>query len=346
MIGRTRLICSCVFLLLAAVLSGARAADVLKPTVDLSVYGHVSSIVWVVKNLDPVLDYWQQLGLKNVQRTEVAAALVYRGKAAPTTAKSAFGHVGDVLIEWIQPVAGHNLYTEFLTRHGDGVLALGYAVKSDQELERQIEYFRSKGVDVAQRTEWKGAKGTGHGAYLDTAAKGGGFTVALYYDPDGPAPGDVSQPGNAFPFTKFNHYAFIVRDVRSVRDYWQALGLGGMQVDHNISVNRAYRGQPGKFEMELGWWHWGAAPFEWVQSTQGPNVYEEYLKKHGEGFHHFGVDVGDMDAAAKMLEGKGARRSQWGGWDTPTAKGRFAYLDTDSHGGVTLELIWNQPMPK
>ncbi|MGO8786943.1 MAG: VOC family protein [Terriglobia bacterium] len=331
-----------------ACVSSARGADISKPTVDLSIYRHVSSVIWIVKDLDPVVDYWERLGLKNVHRTEVTdfTGLVYRGKPAPTTARSAFGHVGSVFIEWIQPVTGNNLYTEFLKRHGDGIMALGYAVKSDQELERQIRHFQSKGVQVAQRTQWKGTNGSGHGTYLDTAAKGGGIDIAVYHDPDGAAPAEPSTEQNDYPLNKFNHYAFVVRDVRQVGEYWRNLGFGGMQIDHNISVNRMYRRQPGKFEMDLGWERFGSAPFEWIQSTQGPNVYEEYLKKHGEGFHHVGVDVDDMDATAKTFEGKGAPRSQWGGWDTPKAKGQFAYLDTDSHGGVTLELIWNQPMPK
>ena len=243
------------------------------------------------------------------------------------------------MIEWIQPVTGTNVYTEFLRRHGDGILALGFAVKSDQELEQQIQYFQSKGVEVAERTQWKATKGMGHGAYLDTAAKGGGVDIAIYYDPDGPAPAAAAAKENDYPLNKFNHYAFVVRDDRKVGAYWQSLGFGGMQVEHNISVDRFYRGQPGKFEMDLGWQRFGDLPFEWIQSTQGPNVYEEYLKKHGEGVHHVGVNVKDMDAAAKMFEGKGAPRTQWGGWDTPTSKGRFAYLDTDPHGGVTLEIF-------
>jgi catechol 2,3-dioxygenase-like lactoylglutathione lyase family enzyme len=335
-------------LLATAYVSRAYAAEIAKPTVDLSVYGHVSSVVWVTKDLDPVLNYWENLGLKNIQKTNVSEfmALIYRGKPAPTTAKSASTHVGGVLIEWIQPVTGNNLYTEFLKRHGDGILALGFAVKSDQELERQIQYFRSKGVEVVQRTRWKGTKGTGHGAYLDTAAKGGGLTIAVYFDPNSPAPGAAGTEGNDAPFNKLTHYAFVVRNDRKVGEYWQDLGFGGIQIDHNISVNRFYRGQPGKFEMDLGWQRFGDAPFEWVQSTQGPNVYEEYLKEHGEGFHHLGVDVDDMDAAAKIFGAKGAPRSQWGGWDNPKGKGRFAYLDTDPHGGVTLELIWSAPKPR
>ncbi len=343
-----RLVFTFALLFAFATVSRTRAADLAKPTVDLSIYGHVGSVVWVVKDLDPVVSYWEKLGLKNIQLRSVTpfAGLVYRGKPAPTTARSAFGDVGGVFIEWIQPVTGNNLYTEFLKRHGEGVMALGYAVASEQELERQIQYFHSKGVEVAQRTQWQGTKGTGHGAYLDTAAKGGGFTIAVYHDPDRPLGGEADTGENDAIFTKFSHYAFVVRDVRKVGDYWQGLGFGSMQVDHNISVNRGYRGQPGKFEMDLGWWHFGDAPFEWVESTQGPNVYQEYLRKHGEGFHHVGVNVDDMDVAQKALSAKGAPPSQWGGWDSPKAKGRFAYLDTDAHGGVTLELIWNQPMPK
>jgi catechol 2,3-dioxygenase-like lactoylglutathione lyase family enzyme len=260
-------------------------------------------------------------------------------------ARSAFGHIGSVSLEWIQPVSGTNLYSEFLERHGDGVLALGFAVKSVQELEQQVQYFQSKGVQVAQRTQWTGPNGTGHGVYLDTAAQGGGLTLALYYDPNGPTAAPAALE-NDHPFTKIGHYAFVVHDARKVGDYWQSLGFGGLEVEHNVSVSRIYRGQPGKFEMDLGWGRFGDAPFEWVQSTVGPNLYEEYLREHGEGFHHFGVTVQDMDAALKMLSAKGAPPVMGGGWDEPESKGRFAYLDTEPHGGVTVELIWDQPMAK
>jgi 4-hydroxyphenylpyruvate dioxygenase-like putative hemolysin len=335
-------------LLVAAYVSRGRADEIAKPTVNLSVYGHVSSVVWVAKDLEPVLNYWEKLGLKDIDRSNVteSTGLVYRGKPAPTTARCAFGRVGDVVIQWIQPVTGNNLYTEFLKRHGDGILALGYVVKSDRELEGQTQYLQSKGVQIVQRTQWKNANGIGRGAYLDTAAKGGGITILLYHDLNGPAPAGSKIRANDAPFTKFDHYAFVVRNDRKVGDYWQDLGFGAMKIDHNISVDRFYRGQPGIYEMDLGWQYFADTPFEWIQSTKGPNVYEEYLREHGEGLHHMGVDVEDMDAAAKAIAAKGASRIMWGGWDTPDGKGRFAYLDTGRHGGVTLELIWDQPKPK
>jgi catechol 2,3-dioxygenase-like lactoylglutathione lyase family enzyme len=346
--GTMRRFITLTLLLAAAHLPPALAAEIAKPTVDLSIYGHVSSVIWVAKDLDPVLDYYERLGLKDIKRTGVTefTGLIYKGRPATTTAKSAFGHIGGVLLEFIQPVTGTNIYTDFLKRHGNGVLALGFAVKNDQELEQQVAYFRSKGVAALERTQWKGTNGAGHGVYFDTASKGGGLTLALYHDPDGPASAGANVSPNDYPFDKITHYALVVRDVRRVGAYWQSLGFGGITIDHNVSVNRFYRGQPGKFEMDLGWDRFGDLPFEWVQSTVGPNIYEEYLKNHGEGVHHLGFSVRDMDAAVKLLEAKGAPPAMGGGWDSPESKGRFTYLDTDPHGGVTIELLWDQPLHK
>lgn len=97
------------------------------------------------------------------------------------------------------------------------------------------------------------------------------------------------------------------------------------------------------YEMDLGWNRRGDVPFEWIQSIAGPNVYEEFMKAHGEGFHHLAVNVRDMDAAIALMKDRGANVTQSGGWDFPTSKGRFAYLDTERSGGVATELLWNKP---
>jgi hypothetical protein len=93
--------------------------------------------------------------------------------------------------------------------------------------------------------------------------------------------------------------------------------------------------------MWLGWDRTGDAPLEWVQQITGPDVYVEYGKKHGEGFHHLGVNVRDMDEAVKMTTGRGAPAAQDASWKASKGKGRAVYLDTDPHGGVTLELIYD-----
>jgi methylmalonyl-CoA/ethylmalonyl-CoA epimerase len=320
---------------------------VAKPTVDHSIYGHIVQVGWVVKDLDPVVDYWQKLGLKNIHRDGVREFpnVNYRGKKENLKMKMAFGDIGGVQIEWIQPVEGKSVYDEFLAKHGDGVHHLAYQMPSPAVMDQQIEYFQQRGVDVVQSGTWKGQKGEGRFAYLNTAPEGGGITIELMYNPDWPRGGETAH-ANEYPFNKLVQYALVVPNVRKVGAFWQRMGFGGLEIDHNVSLDRMYRGKPGKFEMDLGWGREGDVPFEWIQSTRGPDVYEEYFKKRGEGLHHLAVNVTDMDQAIAHFKSQGVDVSMSGAWDTKGSKGRFAYLDTDAHGGVTIELLWNQPRSK
>ena len=342
---RTMLVC--LLTLTAGGAAAAAPAEVAKPSVDMAIYKHVVQVGWVVKDLDQTVSYWEKLGLKNVNRAGVLEFpdTNYRGRKAPLSLKMAFGNIGGVEIEWIQPVKGRSVYNEFLEKHGDGVHHLAFGVASPARLEEQIQHFKKLGVEVVQFGTWEGTKGKGRFAYLDTAPRGGGLTLELVYNPDAPAT-IRAHSENEYPFNKIVQYALVVRDVKKVSDYYQSLGFGAMPIDHNISVDRMYRGRPGKFEMYLGWWRWGDVTFEWIQPLVGPSVYHECLKTHGEGFHHLAFDVTDMDQAVRLLEGRGAPVSQDGGWDSPESKGRFAYMDADPHGGVTIELLWNQPMPR
>jgi catechol 2,3-dioxygenase-like lactoylglutathione lyase family enzyme len=328
-------------------LATPQPVEVAKPTIDLAIYRHIVQVGWVVKDLDSVVNYWQMLGLKNIHRSGDidSMTVLYRGKKTPLKVRMAFGDIGGVQIEWIQPVKGHSLYDDFLSKHGDGVQHLAYRMPTPAVLDQQIGYFSLRGVSVVQSGTWTGTKGTGRFAYLDTAPKGGNITIELMYNPDWPPQGE--QPTvNEEPFNKIVQYAFVVPEVHKVGAFWQRMGFGGMQVDRNISLNRVFRGQPGKFEMYLGWGRAGDVPFEWIQPITGPSVYNEYQELRGEGFHHLAFNVKDMDEAIAHFKSKGVAVSQSGGWDSNSSKGRFAYLDTDAHGGVTIELLWNQPREK
>jgi methylmalonyl-CoA/ethylmalonyl-CoA epimerase len=331
------------FVMLSSTSSGQTA----RPTLDPSLYTHVVQVGWVVKDLDSVVHYWQMLGLRNIRRAGVMEFpdVTYRGRKTPLKLKMAFGDIGGVQIEWIQPVEGHSVYNEFLSKHGDGVHHLAYQMPSPAVMQQQIQYFKSRGVGVVQSGTWKGQKGEGRFAYLDTAPEGGGITLELTYNPDWPRDGETAR-ANEYPFNKIIHFGFVVPNVRKVSAYWQQIGFGPLQIVHNISLHRIYCGKPGKFEMDLGWNRSGDLPLEWIQSTVGPNDYIDYRKKHGEGLHHLGFSVKDMDAAIAHFKASGVTVSMSGGWDVHGSKGRFAYLDTDPHGGVTVELIWNQPRSK
>jgi hypothetical protein len=123
----------------------------------------------------------------------------------------------------------------------------------------------------------------------------------------------------------------------------ERLGLAPLPFDLNVSLGRIYRGRPGTFDMRLGWGRWADVVFEWIQPTVGPSTYDEQLQRHGEGFHHLGFDVSDIDAAVARLRARGLAVTMSGGWDSGGNAGRFAYLDAERHGGVAVELLWNRP---
>jgi catechol 2,3-dioxygenase-like lactoylglutathione lyase family enzyme len=194
-------------------------------------------------------------------------------------------------------------------------------------------------VDVVQRSTWDTPAGAVHAAYLDTATEGGGIALALESGPGPDVPGARNEP----PFGDVTQYAFLVRDVQRVSRFHQRLGFGALDVDRNVSLDRMYRGRPAGFEMFLGWGRWADIVFEWIEPIVGPSVYEEHAKRHGEGFHHLGFHVPDMDAAVAALQARGLQVTMSGGWDSDGHQGRFAYLDTERYGGVALELLWNKP---
>jgi hypothetical protein len=312
---------------------------------DAAVFHHVARVVWVVGDVDRVADYWQKLGIHDIHRDgEVSFPnLTYQGKPDPARARRITATIAELEIQWIQPLKGGRFWREALRKHGDGIRVLGYDTRSPQEFDEQVRYFSSKGVGVVVEDSWQGKAGRGRIAYLATAAGGGGNTLGLIDDPDDPdAKARRSGAGNEYPLEKITHFAWVVNDVHKVDAYYTTLGFKPFSnIDHNVSLDRIYRGQPGVYEMWLGWDRTGDWAHEWVQQITGPDVYVEYGKKHGEGFHHLGVNVRDMDEAIQLMASRGAPASQLAAWKTSKGKGRAVYLDTEPYGGVTLELIYD-----
>jgi catechol 2,3-dioxygenase-like lactoylglutathione lyase family enzyme len=327
--------------LMAGALSATNATG--QQTLDQDAFRHVAQVVWVVKDVDSVATYWEHLGVRDIHRDGVVRYkhLSYRGKPDPATVKQVTGHIGNLEIKWIEPVHGGRFWQDGLRSHGDGISVLSYEMKSPQEFDEQVAYFRQKGVGVVVEDNWQGQKGPGRTAYLDTATAGGGNTIGLLYNPERGGAAKESA-SNDYPLGKVDHFAWVVNDVHKVDAYYTNLGFKPFaSIDHAKMLDRIYRSEPGTYEMWLGWDRTGDAPREWVQQITGPDIYVEYGKKHGEGFHHLGLIVTDMDAAIEQMTARGAPPSQSAAWNTAKGKGRAVYVDSEPHGGVTLELIYN-----
>jgi catechol 2,3-dioxygenase-like lactoylglutathione lyase family enzyme len=319
-------------------------AENAKPTLDLGIYGHVAHAGWVVKDLDRVVNCWEKLGIHDIERHGFVRApeVTYRGKRVVARLKTAVSRVGGAEIDWIQPVAGESAYADFLRDHGEGIHHLAFRVSSQSQYEDQVQFFASNGVGQVETGNWTGKNGTGRFVYLDTAPRGGGITFELIYESGETGAGKVSRR-NDYPFTQIVQYAFVVRDLSKVNEFYKGLGFGDMGSERFIGLDRRYNGAPSNYEMDLGWWKWGDVPFEWIQSRVAPNVYDDYLKAHGEGLHHLAVNVDDLDKAEAIFLSKGVGVAQSGAWDIRGSRGRFAYIEPEGCGGVTIELLWNEP---
>ena len=310
------------------------------------IYRQVASVHWVVRDLAATKAAWARLGFRSVQDLgEMTVAGSFRGQSGTTKLRVATARLAGLNVVWLQPVEGQNALTAFLARHGEGVFSLNYRAADKEALEAEVSRLSALGVGVLQRAEVPSGAGTLTIVHMDTEPKGKYVLGLVHGAPPAPASAEAAAAGEGPPFpAKLSQYALVVESLQQVSDYWMRLGFPAMDVTHPALTELRYHGKPGEFDQKLGWHRHGTVTWEWIEALKGPTVYWDFLKTHGEGFHHIGFDVPDIDAAAKAWDAVGVKIVQSGAWGEKgkPGSGRFAYADTAPFGGVTVELLWNQ----
>jgi len=305
-------------------------------------YSRVTSVNWVVKDIDQVAEGWAKIGCPLLQDYgEVSLPVRYRGEAGTAVVRVAHAGFAGLDVFWFQPVSGGSSWRDFLEAHGEGVMSVNYSVPSREALDAEVARLEGLGVGVLQAMDVDAGQGPLRVVHMDTEAQGK-YVLGLTTGTVPPPPTAAPPP----PFgARLSQYALVVRDLQAVSDYWEKLGLPAMDVTHPTLTDLRYRGQPGQFDQKLGWHRHGTVTWEWILPLKGPTVYQDFLDAHGEGFHHLGFDVADIDAVAEAWTPLGFPVVQSGGWGEKgkPGSGRFAYADTTSIGGVTIELLWNHP---
>jgi len=129
----------------------------------------VYQIGYVVSDIERACRHYETVfgtgPFSNVIDVNMDGAML-RGRPVDTTIKVAFVQSGNVQIEFIEPVGGQNLYTEFLEARGEGIHHLGYRV---EDMEAMKAVFTEKvGEPVFYRD-----MGIMEFAYYDTSEVGG-----------------------------------------------------------------------------------------------------------------------------------------------------------------------------
>jgi len=306
-------------------------------------YTNVDLIVWVVNDAQVVAEGWKKIGFKSIKdRGKINLSnLTFKGEMAKTEIHLYMAYLGGAKIFWIQPMGGNSAFSEFLRDNGNGVFALMHDVPAQVEVVSEVHRLNNLGVNVLQKGQVMVDGQPLIMTYMQTRKKGK-YALGFLHGPTGIF-NDYSV-NNDLDMV-FNQFAFAIKpsSTDKVSDYWEKLGFPPMQVTPSVSWDREYYGKPAEFEMNLGWYRYGEIVYEWCIPLKPPTVYEDHIKKYGEGFQHLGFKVNDMDEAIRYFMDKGFEISMSGGWGEKgkPGSGRFAYVDTESIGGETIELLWN-----
>jgi methylmalonyl-CoA/ethylmalonyl-CoA epimerase len=135
----------------------------------------------------------------------------------------------------------------------------------------------------------------------------------------------------------------IVEDLdKAVGCYWQSFGIGPWHIytyGRPLVKKMTYRGRSSEYRMRIALSYLGPLRIELIETLEGQTIYAEFVREHGYGLHHFGVLVEDMEVAIAEAESAGLTVIQDGAGFGLDGDGHYAYLDTESSIGVTIELI-------
>ena len=128
----------------------------------------------------------------------------------------------------------------------------------------------------------------------------------------------------------------VVKDMDKTIEYYEkVLGLGPFVRPDITYKEKRYYGKPVKSEWIMSFGSLGSVELEMIQPIIGPTIYHDFLQAKGEGLHHLGFDVKNIEKKLALCEEMGIKIIQGGQGVTS----RFEYLDTEEIGGVIFELI-------
>jgi len=323
-----------IFCLTLAVNTNAQAPEL---------YTRVNHVIWIVEDLRTVKKNWQQLGFDQIREEgDVTLLSKFSGEGEAVKARMAIGYMDTLRVIWIQSPKRGSPFADYMRNSKEGVYSLVYTVENKKALKEEAQRLKDIDISIMDNLEIK----TSHGKfnyYLFNTAKEGKYTLGFLMEEEVRRLFDPQKNGANGHHLTFAQYAFAVADESDVSDFWYDFGFPDMTVTHDSLNDKIYYGKPGVFDVKLGWQKHGSIPFEWCIPLKGPNVYEDHIKLHGEGFHHLAFGTTDIDTVLTDYTAKGFVISQSGGWGEKgkPGSGRFAYLDPKGLGGITIELLWN-----
>ena len=139
----------------------------------------------------------------------------------------------------------------------------------------------------------------------------------------------MNSPTQKFQAKTIDQISYAVKDIDKTVESWSRLyGIGPWTYRENGGSDA--KGRPWKIKMAFT--RVGPVEVELVQCIEGRIFQSRFLDTWGEGIHHIGFYVDDVDTEVKKLADQGVKVFLHD-------PGHFAYLDAGGGGVAIFELI-------
>ena len=129
-------------------------------------------------------------------------------------------------------------------------------------------------------------------------------------------------------FSKVDQIGIVVKDMDATMKFYEKM----FGIEPFPTVESAVDSA----KLKIGLFQLGEVQIELIQVLEGENILSKFLEKRGEGLHHLGFFVEDIEKELARLEKGGIKVLERG---TVLGVVKFAHLDTEKILGVVLELI-------
>ena len=269
----------------------------------------VDQVLWIVDDLDNVIEHWQDLGFSQVMYLDTLEARLSKANEE-IKLRLALANLGGARIAWVQPINDPSLLSDFLDSHGNGAMSLIHRFAGPDQQESELDRLSSLGVDILEQLTIYTGQGEINYTLMDTRQEGKYVLGFTHGDP-------VLRMGLSAEnrhHLKINQYAFAIREADEVSDFWARLGFPEFEINHPVLGDTKYYGEIVDHELIQGWQRHGTVSYEWCIPVKPPIVYEDHINLHGEGIHHLAYSVSDMDAVLQDYAARGYTNTMGGTW--------------------------------